>query len=88
MSNCNHCGNCSWPDLVANARANLPDPWRAELLKIEREDQSVVPDAIWVAAMLKFESGDMDGSVLDAIIDNVDGPDLSWADSVLRRSHS
>ncbi len=87
MSNCADCRHCSWPKLVARARADLPDPWRTELLRIEKEEKSIVPEAIWVAALLKCESGSLNASALDAIIGEIDVADFSWADSALCRSH-
>ncbi len=86
MLKCNDCRNCSWPDLVSKANTTLPDPWRAELRKIEEENQAAIPEAIWVAALLRWEAGDRDGSALDAIIGSVVDSDFLWADSALCRS--
>lgn len=66
---CDHCGKCSWPEQVARSRATLPNPWREELLMVEQEKQSPVPDAVWVAAMLKCEAGGIHAdSALDGIV--------------------
>ncbi|MBN6739170.1 hypothetical protein JKG47_01155 [Acidithiobacillus sp. MC6.1] len=87
LSRCTHCGHCSWPEQVARSRATLPSPWREELLEIEREEQSPVPDALWVAALLKWESGNRDRSALNAIVGAITDDDRYGAGDVLRKAH-